>query len=86
MKHIYEEMIRKQNIPDILSAVQETSYNEKLDIIIRLLDHYDSDIICRALQIYKEEYLDLNKIDNIPLKIRLSHQCKILQDNIKGEI
>ena len=76
MKKAYYSYLNQHSISDILYNISEMSYSEKIKIIKKLLHLYTPSIINLALEDYKTNYIQNNRVNLITIFFILKGICK----------
>jgi hypothetical protein len=81
MRTEYYNLIKEKSISDILSEIDFLSYSYKKETLEFLLQKYTSDIINQALNKYKINYIDINRVDVRKLRGYLVWLCEQAKNN-----
>jgi len=78
MKERYYNLINKYNIHDIAILIAELSYSRLYNILLDLLYkfNYDISLINKSLELYKTNYIDLNRVEIYKIRNILIYYCK----------
>lgn len=76
MRSEYYQFLKKYNIADILSEIEDISYTFKLNILKELIQSFSPEKINMALNNYKIDYINIERIDLFKLKNVLIFYCK----------
>lgn len=76
MREQYYNFIKENKISDILSEIPDISYTVKMNILKEFLKLFSAETINRALNRYKIDYIDNNRVILFRLKNLLHFYCK----------
>lgn len=76
MRKVYYDYLNQYNLLNYLDCIPEFSYSKKLEILKELKKEFSSKQINKALLIYKNKYIDINRIEILKLKGILKGLCK----------
>lgn len=76
MREEYYRMIKKYNLEDKLSWVDDLTYSKRCEILKQLLEKYKVEIINYALRQYEQRYIRLHRIIPYMTKNILINLCK----------
>lgn len=76
MRESYNNLIQKAGISNILHYLPDLSYSKKADILFKLLEHYDVPTINVSLEEYHQQYIKLNRVDNLRVLNTLKGLCE----------
>lgn len=80
MKEAYYQTLQKNKLADILFEVKIIPYSSKNRILKELLNDYSPEQINMALNEYKINYIDLNRVEIFKLKNILKYYCKNFEE------
>lgn len=83
MRDKYISFIQQHHINDILHYIEDMSYSKKYKMLDNLCKKYSVHIINRALQIYKENYIDIQRVNLYIIENQINYICKQIQDKDK---
>jgi len=72
----YFSIIKEKDLPNVLGCILELSYSNKLKILKELLDRFNLQDLKIALNLYKQNYIDLNRTQILYLKNVIISLCK----------
>ena len=75
IRHQYFSIIKEKNLPNVLGIIPEISYSKKLKILTDLLGRFDEYDVKIALNLYKQNYIDLHRVQILYLKNVLVSLC-----------
>ncbi len=78
MRKDYFSLIKEKELNDTLSEVDTLPYSSKQRILTDLLKKYPSLIINQALNLYKINYIDSNRVEIFKLKNTIVYYCELL--------
>ena len=84
MRDKYHQLLLKHGLQDTLHLIPELSYSRKLTLLNDLLEHYESNIVNRALNEYERVYIKMDRVNLHAIKgflLGLCGRCKVAKDN-----
>lgn len=79
MKNEYYNCLISNKLSNVLIAIPEVSYSQKLKILQVLLSKYDRKIVEIAFNEYKQKFIDCNRIQIPMIMIELNKLCRFFQ-------
>lgn len=76
MRKEYFDLLIKNNLPNTLGEIQELAYSKKIKIIEELLNKFELRKVKIALNMYKQNYIDIGRVDLMLIKNILKGLCK----------
>jgi len=76
-RKVYNDFIKRHSIHNTLGDIPELSYTKKFSILSDLQVIYPVDVINRALNDYRVNYIDLKRVDLSRVKNTLVYYCNI---------
>jgi len=86
IKEKYYSLIKEKSLPNVLGEILEVSYSKKISILEELLSRFDESVIKIALGIYKQNHVDINKINITRLKNELVGCSLFVIKNLSKEV
>ncbi len=80
MREEYYYLLQMNGISDIFCNLTDISYSKKIKILNGLLKQYDIKIINIALEIYKKEYINKDRIYYPTLENTLKNICNTFEE------
>ena len=78
MRDDYYNFLKERGLTDIFTSL-DFPYSKKLKYIKELHNEYGSSALNRALTMYKENYIDLNRVNEYALLNQIKYFCKKLK-------
>lgn len=79
MREDYYDFIKRNEIQDTLSWVEDMSFSKKLNVLEEIMTVYSRDVLNRALNKYEEMYVKTHRVIPYMTRNALVSLCKTIQ-------